>query len=180
MYPVHPYRLATVMGNSSLLQIGRNTIGYNASHPSNSTIASGHGWQQEVMNVALLGLRSEAMAAVLDHAKTTPAQMRFPAYLPSMQDFRPNEDHLSNMRSALQYMLVQHSDLNSTRTIGLLPSWPCGNWSVNFKLHAPLRTTLHGDYNHVTRHLRVRIDPPERKADVVVMGCVAPENFDIA
>ena len=180
MYPVHPYRLAAVMGNSSLLKIGRNTIGYNASHPSHSAIASGQGWQQEVMNVALLGLRSEAMAAVLAHAKTMNAQMRFPTYLPSMQDFRPNEDHLSNMRSALQYMLVQHSDMNSARTIGLLPSWPCGNWSVAFKLHAPLRTTLQGDYDHVTRHLRVRIDPPERKADVVVMGCVAPENFDIA
>ena len=47
------------------------------------------------MNVALLGLRELAAAAVLDHAATPTGDMRFPAYLPSMQDFRPNEDHLS-------------------------------------------------------------------------------------
>lgn len=180
MYPVHPYRLATVIGDPSLLQIGRNTIGYNASHPSSSAISIGDGWQQGVMNVALLGLRSEAMAAVTNHATTAPSQMRFPTYLPSMQDFRPNEDHLSNMRSALQYMLVQHSDTSSNRTLGLLPAWPCGNWSVSFKLHAPLRTTLVGEYDHVSRHLRLHVDPPERQADVVIMGCIEPGNLDIS
>ena len=85
------------------------------------------------------------------------------------QDFRPNEDHLSNMRSALQYMLVQHSDTNSS--VFLLPSWPCGNWSVSFKLHAPQRTTLEGEYNHTTGSLRLHVEPVARQADVHVLGC---------
>lgn len=176
MYPVHPYRLATVMGDAALLDIGRRTIGYNSTHPAESKIDIGFGWKQGVLNVALLGLRSEAMRAVLGHAKTPPGAMRFPAYLPNMQDFRPNEDHLSNMRTALQYMLMQHSDANNT--IGLLPAWPCGNWSVSFKLHAPELTVVEGNYNHTTGRLWVRVEPPERKHDVVVMGCAGAENVE--
>ena len=50
-----------------------------------------------------------------------------------MQDFRPNEDHLSNFRSALQYMIMQHS--NSNGSVYLFPAWPCDQWSIAFKLH---------------------------------------------
>jgi hypothetical protein len=86
-----------------------------------------------------------------------------------MQDFRPNEDHLSNMRSALQYMLLQHSNSNSS--LGLLPAWPCDIWSVSFKLHAPGLTTIEGSYNHTTAELCIDVQPPRRRDDVVVMGC---------
>jgi hypothetical protein len=120
LYAVHPYRLATVMRGGPLLQVGINTVGPRPSY--------GNGWQQGVMQVALLGLADQAAEAVVARASTLNGQMRFPTYLPNMQDFRPNEDHLSNMRSALQYMIVQHSDTNNT--IGLFPSWPCGTWSV--------------------------------------------------
>lgn len=100
-----------------------------------------------------------------------------PLCIPSvlLQDFRPNEDHLSNMRSALQYMLVQHSDTNAS--VFLLPSWPCGNWSVSFKLHVPQRTTLAGDYNHSTGTLRVHVEPATRKEDVHVLGCSKSVTF---
>jgi hypothetical protein len=37
------------------------------------------------MNAALLGLRDVSAAAVLNHASTPNAAMRFPAYLPDMQ-----------------------------------------------------------------------------------------------
>ena len=51
------------------------------------------------MNVALLGLRELAAAAVLDHAATPTGDSRrtyqLVGTLGSMQDFRPNEDHLS-------------------------------------------------------------------------------------
>jgi len=172
MYAMHPYRLATVMEGGPLLQVGKETIGANARPPM---VSIGDGWHQGVMNVALLGLRDLAAEAVLGHAATPVGQMRFPAYLPSMQDFRPNEDHLSNMRSALQYMLLQHSNTNAS--LGLLPAWPCANWSVAFKLHAPGRTTIEGSYNHTTAALSLDVRPATRRADVVVMGCAKHVAF---
>ena len=80
-----------------------------------------------------------------------------------------------NMRSALQYMLLQHSDTNSS--LGLLPAWPCANWSVSFKLHAPQLTTIEGDYNHTTSALTLHVDPRSRQGDVTVMGCATVVNF---
>ena len=118
-----------------------------------------------------------------------------------MQDFRPNEDHLSNMRVALQGMLVQHADRRSSgtgtastatsystattsttaaggtgvgTTIAMFPAWPCDEWSVDFKVHLPLRTTIQGSYNHTTKRLVVHaIDPPERRSDIQYLNCVS-------
>ena len=163
MYPVHPYRLATVMNGGELLNIGRQTM------ISTGKSNFGHGWQQGVMNVALLGWGEMAAEAVLQRALTQSGAMRFPTYLPSMQDFRPNEDHLSNMRSALQYMILQHSDHN--QTLGLLPAWPCANWSVSFKLHAPAQTTIEGSYDHETATLHLHVVPESRLDDVFVLDC---------
>lgn len=49
MYPVHPYRLATVMDGGPWLTVGRATA-------ANTQYSLGNGWQQGVMNMALLGL----------------------------------------------------------------------------------------------------------------------------
>ena len=65
----------------SLLRLGRNTIGYNATDPGQSKIKIGDGWFQGVMNVALLGLADEAAGAVLGHAQSKPSAMRFPTCL---------------------------------------------------------------------------------------------------
>ena len=83
LYAVHPYRLSSVMHGGPLLQVGINTVGKTPSY--------GNGWQQGVMQVALLGMGELAADAVLARASTLNADMRFPAYLPDMQDFRPNE-----------------------------------------------------------------------------------------
>ena len=71
------------MHGGPLLQVGINTVGKTPSY--------GNGWQQGVMQVALLGMGELAADAVLARASTLNADMRFPAYLPDMQDFRPNE-----------------------------------------------------------------------------------------
>ena len=97
-----PCRLATVTTGGELLAVGQNTVCYNASAERQPAVGFGTGWQQGVMNVALLGLRDLAAEAVYERAATSSGDMRFPACLPNMQNFRPNEDHLSNMRSALQ------------------------------------------------------------------------------
>lgn len=171
MYPVHPYRLATVVSGGRLLKTGRDTIGFNQTGKS---VKFGFGWKQGIMNVALLGLSSLAASAVSERASTPSGAMRFPAYLPSMQDFRPNEDHLSNMRSALQYMIMQHSDMNSS--IFLFPTWPCKEWSVEFKLHAPKRTSIEGAYNHTSGTLRLKVNPEYRARDVTVLNCATAKT----
>lgn len=176
-YPIHPFRLATVMYNltnntsptglpDDPVQVGRDTI------------VSGHGddgdtgWQQKVMNLAYLGLAKEAYDEVVAHAQTSSEDMRFPAYLPNMQDFRPNVDHLSNMRTAVQTMLVQHGDVAGRSVIGMLPAWPCDTWSVDFKVHMPLNTIVEGSYNHTTRVLRIDyVSPASREKDIRIMGC---------
>lgn len=166
LYAVHPYRLSSVMRGGPLYNVGIATIGSNPDF--------GIGWKQGVMQVALLGNADEAAEAVIQRASTLNDEMRFPSYLPSMQDFRPNEDHLSNMRSALQYMLVQHSDTNAT--VGMFPAWPCDAWSATFKLHLPAQTIIEGEYSHVTKTATLKISPKAREADLVMMACARPEN----
>ena len=126
----------------------------------------------------MLGLADDAAKMVLARAKTPPAKgYRFPVFAPHEQDYEPSADHFAVMSNALTYMLIQTLD-DANATVLLLPAWPC-RWSVSFKLHAPLRTTLEGEYDHVSRHLRVHVNPPERQADVVVMGCVEPGNLEM-
>jgi hypothetical protein len=73
-------------------------------------------------------------------------------------------------------MLMQHSD-GGDGTIGLLPAWPCGRWSVNFKLHAPNLTTIEGKYNHTVQSLTLDVTPKARQMDVKVMNCNKKVTF---
>ena len=63
----------------------------------------------------------------------------------------------------LQLMLMQ----TDGRRIQLLPAWPA-NWTADFKLHAPLETTVEG---HVEggKVTRLVVTPPARAKDVVVV-----------
>ena len=168
MYAVHPYRLASMMGSLGAKGVaaGRATLAFGGGDNGNT------GWKQTPANAALLGLADIAMTEIVERATVSSAPMRFPAFLPSMQDMRPNEDHLSVMRIALQSMLLQHGDGARRHEIGLLPAWPCDKWSVDFKVHVPGKTIVVGRYEHTTRVLTMRIDPAGRRKDVAVLGCV--------
>ena len=172
MYAVHPFRLATVVRNDTLAAVGRHTYLFGHGTDGNS------GWNQPPINAAYLGLADQAHSLVVSRAHTSSGPMRFPAYLPNMQDFRPNEDHLSVMRTALQAMLAQHGDGANRADIALLPAWPCDLWSARFKLHLPLATVIEGTYNHTTHHLALTaITPPSRAANVRVLACAASVSW---
>ncbi len=65
---------------------------------------------------------------------------------------------------ALQAMLMQCED----EKILLFPAWP-KDWDVDFKLHAPYRTTVEGKYrNGILKSLKVV--PASRKKDITVIG----------
>lgn len=66
---------------------------------------------------------------------------------------------------ALQEMLMQTYG-NESRTMRLLPAWP-SDWTVEFKLHAPFETTVKGRAEG-GQLVKLEVDPPERRDDVVV------------
>ncbi|MFM8709598.1 MAG: hypothetical protein ACKOHK_16340, partial [Planctomycetia bacterium] len=60
----------------------------------------------------------------------------------------------------LQCMLLQ----SDGDTLYVLPAWP-KSWNVNFKLHAPKRTTVEGEFRD-GKLQALEVSPEVRKADV--------------
>ena len=50
--------------------------------------------------------------------------------------------------------------------------WPCDDWAVHFKLHAPGRTTVEGHYDGNGTLSRFTVTPSSRLADVQFHACV--------
>ena len=63
----------------------------------------------------------------------------------------------------LQEMLMQ----TIGKEIRLLPAWP-KDWDVDFKLHAPRRTTVEGRVRS-GEIISLKVTPKERRSDVVIM-----------
>lgn len=110
---------------------------------------------------------------MLDRARTG-SFTRFPGFAPAMQDAAPSADHFANMNRALIEMLLQSGDDGfANTTIVLFPAWPC-EWDVDFKLWAPLNTSVELSYAGATRALSAFVvTPPSRASAVRFAGCVA-------
>ena len=96
---------------------------------------------------------------------------RFPAFAPHFQDYDPSADHYANMNRAVQEMLLQSGEdgfVNST--IVLFPSWPCSA-DVDFKLAAPLSTTVEVSFSAGKLNSLV-VTPSSRAANVKFANCV--------
>jgi len=163
LYVVHPYRLITPANKQAAI----NT--YNKRRfPCNV------GWCQDIMYAALLGLTNQATSQVTERAKTAPADgYRFPGFMPHLQDYPPSLDHLSNMNSGLQWMLLQGDE--TTNDIELFPAWPC-EWSVDFKVRGPLNTIVQGKYAN-GKVSAFSVTPSSRMNNVKFAGCATPENI---
>ena len=83
---------------------------------------------------------------------------------------RTNEDHFSNMNTALQLMLLQPADDGLERSGALLfPAWPC-DWDVSFRLAAPNNTWVEAAL--VGGELAcLSVTPPERRDAITVLPC---------
>lgn len=64
-------------------------------------------------------------------------------------------------------LMGQHNDAN--HTIILFPAWPV-EWDVQFKLRAPLNTTVEATCTN-GKVTRLDVTPPGRRKDVVIYGC---------
>ena len=145
LYSTHPNRYFTV---------GRRLLGgrdiapsiqcmTNSSRQTCRNAMANEGWNQGVMNAALLGLTELAQKMVLERALTPPAPgYRFPAFAPHFQDSEPSSDHWANMMTAVQWMILQPADDEAGSSL-LFAAWPCA-WDVDFKLAAPMATVVEG------------------------------------
>jgi alpha-L-fucosidase 2 len=147
---------------------------------------------QDVVQAANLGLAEEALAMVRSRfalgavapvstpdpsstvifAEGAPDHaMRFPSFYGLVRidhNSFPDDEHPALARNALQNMLVQPDG----RRLLLVPAWGAGWPDVDFKLQAPMNTTV--EARCVGGQLQgLRVTPAERARDVVQLGCGA-------
>ena len=121
------------------------------------------GWRQDDIFMAYLGLADDARRNLVGRARNKNPGSRFPAFWGPNYDWIPDQTHGGVLMKALQAMLLQ----SDGRKIYLLPAWP-KDWNVDFRLHAPLKTTIEGVYRD-GKIAELNVTPPERKADIVVL-----------
>ena len=162
LYTVHPFRIYQWFKPN--LTLAENTYKYRR-HPCNS------GWCQDILDTALLGMTNETQKMVLQRASNSKSgsPWKWNGFTGHFQDYEPSVDHLSWLRTAIHYMLIQNDF--DTKAIYLFPTWPC-DWSVKFKLHARLNTTVIIDYDGNGNLNQMIIEPQSRKTDVKFVNCV--------
>jgi hypothetical protein len=99
---------------------------------------------------------------VAARAKSKDAGSRFPAFWGPNYDWVPDQDHGSIILKTLQAMIIQ----SEGRQIHLFPAWP-KEWNVDFKLRAPFRTIIEGNFIN-GRASVVTVTPPSRLKDIVL------------
>ena len=154
LYAIFPFRLYGV--GMPDLTMARQTFGQRTNHHN-------RGWCQDGIQAACLGLRDEAARLVSIRAANINKTARFPALWGPNFDWVPDQDHGNNILTALQFMLVQPVG----DKIFLMPSWP-KTWDVKFKLHAPKKTVIEGEY-HNGKLSYLKVTPKSRTKDVVKM-----------
>ena len=126
-------------------------------------------WDYDGIVAAYVGLPDEARKQLAWRFTYPGKRFRFPAIHDG--DWAPDVQSGSAAQMTLQSMLLQHDD----RRIFLLPAWP-REWNVEFKLHAPLNTTVECVYRD-GKVRSLKVNPESRAADVVLS---LPEGGDPA
>jgi alpha-L-fucosidase 2 len=153
LYAVYPFRLVS-------LEKSNRDLGIAALNQREDR--GNAGWRQDDIFMAYLGLADSARAYIVGRARTHDPGSRFPAFWGPNYDWIPDQDHGSILLKTLQSMLIQ----NDGKRIILLPAWPNG-WNAEFKLRAPLNTTISGKVLD-GKMSELEVLPPERRADVIV------------
>lgn len=155
LYPVFPYGLYGI--GKPDLDIAINTWKLGIDAPDQKQIVS---WHQDAIFCARLGLTEEAAALTLEKLKDAPR--RFPTFWGPGHDWVPDHNWGGSGMIGLQEMLLQ----TFGEKILLLPAWP-KDWDVEFKLHAPGRTTVECVFR-AGKIERLRVTPQEREKDVIL------------
>jgi len=155
LYAVFPYRMFTVLAGKESLEFALNAWRERL-HPED------HGWQQNCIQAALLGLADEAKNMVTARAAATATGYRFPGFFGPNYDWAPEQCHGTNMMTALQRMLMQCEG----DKIALLPAWPA-DWNASFKLHAPRQTTIECRVEKGSI-IDLKVTPESRRKDIIL------------
>lgn len=155
LYAVYPFRLVSFEKDNA-------GLGIEALHRREDRGA--FGWRQDDLFMAYLGLTDEVRPYVVERARKKNPESRFPAFWGPNYDWTPDQDHGGVLMKVVQAMLIQ----TEGRKIFLLPAWP-QEWDVDFKLHAPYRTTLEGSVRG-GKLTALQVDPEARRADVQIIG----------
>jgi hypothetical protein len=153
LYTAFPYRLYGV--GKPDLALARDT--YKARlHPFSKC------WGQDGTQSATLGLTEEAKKVVLQEF-TSYGNQQFPWFWSKNNDWIPDMDNGGSGMITLQLMLMQCDG----KRIQILPAWP-GDWTADFKLHAPYQTTVEGHVEH-GKVTKLKVVLGHRAKDVVVV-----------
>ncbi len=101
------------------------------------------GWHQTGIQAAMLGLTEMAAHILKINGLAYDKRFRFPGFWGPNYDYTPDQDHAGNFMTTLQKMILQAEG----EDIQLLPAWP-KDWNVKFKLHAPHRTVVEGEWKN--------------------------------
>ena len=154
LYAVFPFRL---------IALGRPNIEWGLAALEQRGDRGNSGWRQDDIFMAYLGLAGEAAKSLAGRARSHDPGSRFPAFWGPNYDWIPDQDHGGVLIKTFQSMLLQ----TDGRKVLLFPAWP-PEWDVSFKLHAPYRTVIEGEYRD-GKLASLKVDPEERRADVEVL-----------
>ena len=154
LYAVFPFRLVAV---------GRPDIELGIETLRRRTDKGNIGWRQDEIFMAYLGLAEEVREYLVGRARNKDKNSRFPAFWGPNYDWIPDQDHGGVLMKALQSMLLQ----SDGQKIYLLPAWP-KDWDVDFKLRAPMRTTVECQYRGGKLE-RLQVTPAQRRDDIKMM-----------
>jgi hypothetical protein len=153
LYTVFPYRL---------FGVGKPNLGLARDTYAARLYPFAKCWGQDGMESAILGLTAEAERVVLQEF-TSYGNQRFRWFWSQNSDWIPDMDNGGAGMMTLQLMLMQCDG----KRIQLLPAWP-GDWTADFKLRAPFKTTVEGHVEN-GKVTRLNVVPASRAKDVVVV-----------
>ncbi|HTR42209.1 MAG TPA: DUF5703 domain-containing protein [Pseudomonadales bacterium] len=119
-------------------------------------------WGQDGTQAAALGLTAKAKSVAISEF-TDYGNERFRWFWKAGGDWIPDLDNGGSGMITLQLMLMQCDG----KRILLLPAWPA-DWTADFKLNAPYKTTVEGHVEN-GRVSQLKVTPSSRTKDVVIM-----------
>ncbi len=159
MFPLFPYELHGI-GQGDLELMKRTSLATGADRYKTTS------WEQANIHAARLG--DAALAKELNAKKMDDGPYRFPAFWPHTIDWAPDHNWGGSGMIGMQEMVMQtHSVPGQREMIRLLPAWP-KEWNVDFKLHAPYKTTAEGEFRS-GKVTRLKVTPHERQNDIIIM-----------
>jgi hypothetical protein len=154
LYTVFPYRIYGV--GKPDLSLAQNTF-------AARRFPFDHCWGQDGPQSAQLGLTAVAKKAAIAEF-TDYGDERFSWFWKAGGDWIPDLDDGGTGMITVELMLMQADG----RRIQLLPAWP-SDWTADFKLHAPYRTTVEGHVEN-GKITNLKVTPQSRAKDVVVVA----------